>query len=679
MIRRMLFLWCMVGSVFAQEKRVITYEDFIDLKRVDGGSLSPDGRWVVYNVRTYSLKTNTYVSNLFLQSVDGKTTKMLTSSSFKDFSPVWSPDGKQIAFVSNRGGSYQIFTMALDGGEPRRLSDISTEVSAGNGLAWSPDGKKIAFTSDVYPDCETDECNRTRNAAREESKVKAQVIDKIPFRVWDSWKEGKRSQLFVIDVESGKFNDLIKGDFDVPPIDLGGAMDFAFSPDSKTIVFTMNTEKNIAWSTNNDVWTLPVSGGDLKKISTSLGNDNQPVYSPDGKYIAFRSMKRAGFEADQQNLMLYELSTGKTVNLTEKFDRSVGGVNWSPDSKVIYLDVEDQGYHVIYDMPVTGGTPRKLTDKTYDVILGVSDNSMVTRRTSFSMPPEIFVLNRDGSGARNLSNQNTAKLALLDLPAAEEFWFPGAGGTKVHGFLVKPPKFDEKKSYPAIYLVHGGPQGAWNNGWSWRWNPELFSAPGFVSIMVNPRGSTGYGQKFTDEITKDWGGKVYEDLMKGVDYVVKNYSFIDGDRIGAAGGSYGGYMMNWMNGHTDRFKCMVSHAGIMEKITMYGGTEELWFEEWEMGGPYWEGRNKETFEKWSPHNFVQNFKTPTLVIHGELDYRVPVQQGINLFQVLQRKGIPSKFLYYPDEGHWILKPQNGQLWYKEVHAWFNQWLNKPAN
>ncbi len=465
----------------------------------------------------------------------------------------------------------------------------------------------------------------------------------------------------------------------MPPIDLGGNQDFCFSPDGKTIAFTMNQERNIAWSTNNDVFLIPAAGGEPKKISTSPGADNQPVYSPDGKYIAFRSMKRAGYEADKQDLMIYETAGGKLANLTEKFDRSVGSVVWSRDGKSIYFDADDQGYHPIYQIGIAGGEPKKLTDKCFDMLAGAGANSLITRRTNFNMPYELVKMDLNGKNAKQLTNLNTEKLAALQMNTAEEFWFDGANKTKVHGFLIKPPNFDANKKYPMVYLVHGGPQGAWENLWHWRWNPQLFAAPGYVAVLVNPRGSTGYGQQFTDEINKDWGGKPYEDLMKGLDYVIANYQYIDKDRMGAAGGSYGGYMVNWMNGHTDRFKCLVSHDGIMNKFNMYGGTEEIWFEEWEMGGPYWEGNNKEEYEKWSPMNYVQNFKTPTLVVHGELDYRVPVAEGVNLFSVLQRKGIPSKFLYYPDEGHWVLKPQNGQLWYKEVHAWLEKWLKQAGN
>lgn len=657
-------------SLSAQEQKPLSFDDLIAMKRLDEAILSPDGRWILYNVKEYSLATNSYSSRLSLLSVDGANKKSLTSSSFKDLNPTWSPDGRQVAFVSNRDGSYQVYIMAVDGGEPRRVTNLSTGVSP-NGLQWS--GNLIAFTSDVFSDCPDDACNEQRNEDRAQSKVRAQIFERLPYRVWDSWKEGKRSQLFTVDVTSGAVNDLIEGDFDVPPIDLGGRRDFCFSPDGRQMAFTMNTDANVAWSTNNDIFLMPSEGGAARRISTSPGVDNQPLFSPDGRYLAFRSMKRAGYEADKTDVIIYDLASGKLSNLTQSLDRSAGNIVWNGPLE-IYFDGDHDGYRAVYRIDLATGAITRVSEKHHDDLVGVTGERVILKRQTIRQPTELYALDLKSMKASPLTALNEDRLSRIVMNDLEEFWFEGAAKVKVQGFLLKPPNFNPKRKYPLVYLVHGGPQGAWGDDFHYRWNAEMFAAPGFVVVMVNPRGSTGYGQRFTDDINLDWGGKAYEDLMKGLDYVLATYTFIDKNRVGAAGASYGGYMMNWFNGHTDRFKCLVTHSGIMNKFNMYGGTEELWFEEWEMGGPYWEGKNKSTYEKWSPHNYVQNFKTPTLVLHGEFDFRVPVMEGMHLFTVLQRKGIPSRFVYFPDEGHWIMKPQNAQLWWSEVLNWLDHWL-----
>lgn len=657
-------------SLSAQEQKPLSFDDLIAMKRLDEAILSPDGRWILYNVKEYSLATNSYSSRLSLLSVDGANKKSLTSSSFKDLNPTWSPDGRQVAFVSNRDGSYQVYIMAVDGGEPRRVTNLSTGVSP-NGLQWS--GNLIAFTSDVFSDCPDDACNEQRNEDRAQSKVRAQIFERLPYRVWDSWKDGKRSQLFTVEVTSGVVKDLIEGDFDVPPVDLGGRRDFCFSPDGRQMAFTMNTNANVAWSTNNDIFLMPSEGGAARRISTSPGVDNQPLFSPDGRYLAFRSMKRAGYEADKTDVMIYDLASGKLSNLTQSLDRSVGNFVWNGPLE-IYFDGDHDGYRAIHRIDLATGAITRVSEKLHDDLVGVTGERVILKRQTIRQPTELYALDLKSMKASPLTALNEDRLSRIVMNDLEEFWFEGAAKVKVQGFLLKPPNFNPKRKYPLVYLVHGGPQGAWGDDFHYRWNAEMFAAPGFVVVMVNPRGSTGYGQRFTDDINLDWGGKAYEDLMKGLDYVLATYTFIDKNRVGAAGASYGGYMMNWFNGHTDRFKCLVTHSGIMNKFNMYGGTEELWFEEWEMGGPYWEGKNKSTYEKWSPHNYVQNFKTPTLVLHGEFDFRVPVMEGMHLFTVLQRKGIPSRFVYFPDEGHWIVKPQNAQLWWSEVLNWLDHWL-----
>jgi dipeptidyl aminopeptidase/acylaminoacyl peptidase len=472
--------------------------------------------------------------------------------------------------------------------------------------------------------------------------------------------------------DGGKTMDLTPGEYDTPPIDLGGNWDYAFSPDSKEIAFTRNPDTLVAISTNNEIYIVPVTGGVPKNISNNPANDSQPLYSPNGKYIAFRMMRRAGFEADRRELVLYERASGKLINLTGTFDYSVNDVVWSPDSKSLFFNADDKGNVSIFNVVVSDKKVTTILDKGFNTSLRLTPDgkTIVLTEETAKLPTELFSIDVDGKTLKQITFINTEKVSPLEMNSLENFWFEGATGTHVQGFVLKPPFFSDKNKYPLIFLVHGGPQGQWGDDFHYRWNTQMFASRGYVVVMINPRGSTGYGQKFTDEISKDWGGKVYEDLMKGLDYVLKTYSFIDGNRMAAAGASYGGYMMNWILGHTDCFRCIVSHDGVFNPASAYGTTEELWFNEWEFGGtPY---KNPELYKKWSPMEYVQNFKTPTLVIHGQQDFRLDVSEGFQLFTALQRQGVKSKMLYFPDEFHFVAKPQNAELWYKTVLDWIDE-------
>lgn len=660
-----------IGSVVAQPKRAITFDDLIGMGRLSDPQLSPDGKWIAFVVTYHNKVENNTNSNIYLVPANGGEVRQLTSAKRGNNNPRWSPDGKQIAFVSTRDGESQIWTISLEGGEAKRVSSISTGVS---GMQLSPDGTLYAFASEVYPDCPDDDCNKSREEAAEKSKVKAKIFDRLPYRIWNSWKDGKRSHLFVMPASGGKAVDLTPGDYDTPPIDLGGAWDYAFSPDSKEMVFTRNMDPVVAISTNNDLFTVPVAGGPVKKITENPGNDSQPLYSPDGKYIAYRKMERAGFEADRNQLMLYERATGKHISLTEKVDYSVHDVVWSPDSKTLFFNADDQGNESIFRVSVQTKKVDALLTNGYNTQLRMSPDgkSLVFLRESINAPAELYRMDVDGKNLRQITRVNAERVAGLEMNPKEDFWFDGAGGTKIHGWIVKPPAFDATKKYPLVYLIHGGPQGQWGDQFHYRWSAQMFAGRGYVVAMVNPRGSTGYGQKFTDEISRDWGGKVYGDLMSGVDYILKTYSFIDGNRMAAAGASYGGYMINWIAGHTDRFKCLINHDGVFNPWSMYGTTEELWFVEWEFGGtPY---KNPELYNKWSPLLNAHKFKTPMLVVHGQQDFRVDVSEGFQVFTALQRQGIKSKMLYFPDEGHWVMKPANAELWYKTLLDWLDEHL-----
>ncbi len=667
----------LVATAAAQQKHPITFEEMFTMGRVADPQVSPDGQWVAFVVTEYDIDANRGNSDLWLVAIDGSEARRLTSNAAADFSPRWSPDGRQLAFVSTRSGKAQIWLLPLDGGEARQLTTTSTGAS---GPVWSADGKWILFTSRVYPDCESDDCNRRRDQERAESKVKARVIDQLLFRHWNSWRDGKWSHLFVVSAsEGGPGRDLIRGRLDVPPIALGGAQDYVFSPDGKNVTYVANTDPMVAISTNNDLFTIPVEGGSPRKLTSNPANDNYPQYSPDGRFIAYRAQLRAGFESDRYRLMIYDRRTGRVTNLTENLDRSIGSYTWSPDGKAIYFTAVDQGYSSIHRLDVASHRVSRLTEKSYNANVAVTPDgkTLIFRRQSMRQPFEIYRADVNGRKVRALTHVNDARLADIDMNAPEEVWYEGAGGTKVHGFLLKPPAFDPAKKYPLVLLVHGGPQGMWADGFHFRWNAQMFAAPGYVVFMPNPRGSTGYGQKFTDEISRDWGGKAYEDIMRGVDYVLAHYPFVDSTRMVAAGASYGGYMMDWILGHTDRFRAIVSHDGVFNTVSMYFSTEELWFPEWEFGGTPW--TNKALYEKWSPHNYVANFKTPTLVIHSQNDFRVPLEQGLSLFTALQRMKVPSRLLYFPDEDHFVTKPQNARLWWKTIYEWFDRWLGTEAN
>ena len=466
-----------------------------------------------------------------------------------------------------------------------------------------------------------------------------------------------------------------------------------------------------AASTNNDLWLVPVNGGmaspagQAKNITAdNPASDSTPLYSPDGKYIAYRAQQRPGYESDRFRLMLYDRKTGEKRNLTEDFDHWVGSFTWAPDSKTIYFSAEHMSHSLLYAVQtaaMSGAQGNANRFKMRALVGGYNDDPLVTpdgktilfTRMSITAPNEIYASETAGNGCpartgevdpgqencslnkdRALTHMNQAQLAQIDMQKYESFSFKGAGGDEVEGLLVKPPNFDPKKKYPVKFLIHGGPQGAWGDDWSYRWNPELFAANGYVLVMINFHGSTGYGQKFIDAINGDWGGAPYEDLMKGLDYAEQHYPFIDKDRECALGASYGGYAINWILGHTNRFKCLVSHDGMFNTESAWGTTEELWFNEWEFKGtPY---TNRELYRKWSPHLAATSFKTPTLVIHGQKDYRLDVSEGLQLFTTLQRLNIPSKMLYFPDEGHWVLKPQNSRLWYQMVNDWVDQWVKR---
>ncbi|HEV2764820.1 MAG TPA: S9 family peptidase [Pyrinomonadaceae bacterium] len=661
------------ASVVAQTgSRPFTINELLVLRRVGDPQLSPDGRTVAFTITDTDKAANRRTTQIYLMPAEGGEPRQLTKETSSSASPRWSPDGRLLAFT--RGG--QIWTLNVATGETKQVTTLST---GADGPVWSPDGKWLAFVSTVYPECADDECNKRRAQQVSESKVKAKVIDRLLFRHWTTWQDGMRSHVFVVPSAGGAARDLTPGDWDAPPFSLGGPPDYAFSPDSPELAFARNTDKVEATSTNADIWTVPVAGGEARNLTAAnRAADLSPQYTPDGRYLAYRAQVRPGFESDRWRLMLYDRRTRQTRSVTEAFDAHVDGFTFTRDGSTVYFVAGERGRQPVFRLSLADGRVQKIISgvgMNDEVQVSPDGRTLVFTRNTASRPSEIFRASADGSNVTQLTRVNEATLADHYLPAPEELTWEGAEGAQVHGFLFKPINFNPSRKHPLVVLIHGGPQGAWNDAWSYRWNPQIFASQGYVVFLPNPRGSTTYGQKFTDEISGDWAGKVFTDLRNGI-ATVAAYPYVDKERIGGAGASYGGYMVNWFAGHNDdprfRFRTLVSHAGVFNLTSMAGVTEELWFTTWEFKGMPWE--NPEMYARWSPHLFVKNFKTPMLVIHGELDFRVPVGEGFQLFTALQMMGVESKLLYFPDEGHWILKPQNSELWHNTVIDWLAKYL-----
>ncbi len=661
----------------AQTRRAITVDDLLALHRVSDPQISPDGARVVYTVATPDRQANRLVRNLWIVPIAGGTPRQLTFTG-RDGNARWSPDGSRLAFLSSRDSGQQIYLLNLTGGEPTKLTTLD---GGADQIVWAPDGKRLAFTSSVWPDCTDDACNKRKSEGREKDQVKARTYDGLLYRHWTAWGTGQRSHLFLVASGGGTPRDLTPGaNYDVPPVQREGPHPIAFSPDGTEVAFVAVTDAMEAISTNGDILLVKADGSQATptRVTTNPAFDGAPAYSPDGRWIAYRAQSRPGNEADRWRLMRYDRQAKTHAEVAPGYHRSVNQLAWAPDNQTIYFNGEDSGYLPVFRVPAAGGTPRVVTPSTYagEYALSADGKTLVVARSSQQAPAELAALASTGGDIRALTSHNAERLSQLDLQKAEHFTFPGAGGTSIHGMLLKPASFDASKKYPVLMVLHGGPETQFGDTWSFRWNAQTLASPGYAVLMINRRGSTGFGQQFTDDINNDWGGKAYEDLMKGLDTALTKFAFLDGTRVAAAGASYGGYMIAWMASQSKgRFKTLICHAGVYDLVSMYGATEEVWFPEWSFGGTPW--ANTDNFLRQSPHAKAADFgkfKTPTLVIHGELDFRVPYTQGLEFYTALQRQGVSSRLVVFPDEGHWISKPQNSAFWYYEVQAWLKKYL-----
>jgi dipeptidyl aminopeptidase/acylaminoacyl peptidase len=675
MRRLLLFVFLLLFSIspLRAQKRAFSIEDLYRVKNLSDLHVSPDGNTLLFAVSTSDLARAKRNTRIWLMDATGRNPRQLTTGDASEYSPTYSPDGKQILFISSKEGSANLYLMYASGGQARKLTNISTGVSD---PLWSPDGKWIAFSSDVYPECGGDDaCNKKIAERWEAGPLKAHMADDLFYRHWTAWKDGTRTHIFLVNVATGETRDITPGNYDTPTFQLGGPLQYDFSPDSAEFVYVSNHDASPATSTNNDLWLISLIDRELKPRNITATNpayDGSPKYSPDGRYIAYRMQKQPGYESDLFRIALYERSTGKSTVLTESFRNWVDDYQWANDSKAIYFTGPVEGQNPIYRLDINSKTITQLiADKTIDAFeFDPAERRLIYIKRSVGEVNEIYsaeISNGRASNPAKISSFNESLMNEVDVRPAETMWVTGANGAKIHVFIVKPHNFDSSRKYPLILNVHGGPQSQWADAFRGDW--QVYPGAGYVVAFPNPHGSTGYGQDFTSQISGDWGGRVYEDLMKVTDALEK-LPYVDRTRIGAMGWSYGGYMMMWMQGHTDRFKAIASMMGIYDLRSFHGATEELWFPEWDLKGTPW---NSQLYEKLSPSNYTRNFKTPTLVISGERDYRVPYTQSLHFYTDLRKMNVPSRLIIYSNAGHWPSWYEMA-LYYTAHLEWFQKYL-----
>ena len=645
-------------------------EAYYKIKRISSPRWSPDGKTVLFTAVEQDLEKGKSDVDIYRVNADGSGLRQLTRFEGADSTPRWAPDGRSFMFVSSRKDEAQIWIMPIDGGEPRQVTHISTGVDQ---PTWSPDGKKIAFASRVFPAFGADdEKNKQLLEDIEESPIQAHLADSLLYRHWTFYNDGTRSHILVVDVESGDTVDVTPGDWESPVFAFGNP-GFAFSPDSSEICFVSNRDDPDAqsWTTNADLYVVPASGGDT--VNLTSGNpayDGRPSYSPDGRFIAFFRQTKEGYEADKFNLSLYDRKSGDVIVLTEGFEDTIHDYIWSSDAGTILFKAPRKGRFPLFTIDVASGKIERVAHIPTVRDFHLSSRGDITfTYNSVSDPVELFTTSLIGGEVNRVTEMNRRIVDEYDLRPVEEMWVTGAGGKKVHVFVVKPHGFVKGKKYPLVINVHGGPQYQWSDSFRGGW--QIFPGAGYVVAFPNPHGSTGYGQEYTEGISGDWGGKVYRDVMAVTD-ALADLDYVDEDRMGAMGWSYGGYMMAWLLGHTDRFKAVASMMGIYDLAAFYNGTEEIWFPEWDVGGNPWD--DPETYRKWSPSTYAKEFKTPTLIITGEKDYRIPYTQSLQMFTALRRQGVPARLIVFPNDGHWPNRVKSMPLYYAAHLDWFHRYL-----
>lgn len=664
-----------IWNIYGAEPHPFSVYDLWAMDRISSEKVSPDGKLIVFALRKTDMEANKGRTDLWLIGSDGKGLKQLTTDPANDNNPCWSKDSKWIYFISTRSGSSQVWRIPAAGGKEEKVTDEPLDV--GN-LILSPDNASIAFTMEVFPGKDPTSTVKQLDEIKKR-KATGRIYDRLFVRHWDSWCDGRRSHIFVMPGTGGTPVDIMKDmDADSPVKPFGGSNEFTFTPDSKAIVFTAaNNGREEAWTTNYDLFLAPINGSQAPRCLTekNKARDTSPVFSPDGKTMAYRAMRRPGFEADRYYIILRSWPADSEQVLAENWDFSADALAWSPDGKTIYANAANLGQISLFAIDVRKGTAKILVKDgnvtSFDVIN--KDKRIVYGMSNLKTPLELYSIDATGKNSRAITAVNAEKLAAVKMGDYEQFSFKGWNDETVYCYIVKPVDFDPMKKYPVAFLIHGGPQGSFGNNFHYRWNPQTYVGAGYAVVMVDFHGSVGYGQPFCDSISGDWGGKPLEDLKKGLAAALARYPWMDGNRVGALGASYGAYMINWIAGNwPDGFRCLVTHDGNLDERAAYFETEELWFPEWDHQGTPWD--NPENYEKHNPSNFIKNWKTPMLVIHSGLDFRVVETEGLSTFNVLQRRGIPSKFLYFPDENHWVLKPHNGILWHETVLGWLDQWL-----